>query len=137
MTKATSAKLHKIVTFLSANPMTAAELSDALFCGRPRVGSLLRMLRDDKCVYICRYNKVSGALIPVYEVGDLPDARPPRAMTVKKKNKRYWTRLINDPDRYLTVTRTKRVSRIKVPTQSNNWLSALTTKGNICQSSLP
>lgn len=79
-------------------PMTAAELERLMNRSRPSVNESLRLLRRStpKRIHIHRYDRqpdgTRGRCVPVYAVGDLPDAPEPGGLSSKQRNEKYRQR---------------------------------------------
>lgn len=56
----------------------------------------IRRLRKRKLVHICKYERQpdgqSGSLIPIYAVGDLPDAKRPKRIDHNEVSRKSWAR---------------------------------------------
>lgn len=80
-------------------PMSSDELSRHMGIKQAPTNKQIKQLRARREVRITRYDRqpegtqgAQGAFIPVYALGDLPDAEQPKPQTPAKRNRKYQQR---------------------------------------------
>lgn len=109
---------------------TAAEMGQALGTNGHNVTVSVKLLRAKGCVHICRWEHYTyeatgkrggGRMAPVYAIGQGPDAKQPRPLTARERD-RSWRRRNQAAVAIKEVKRRRAAGRVElVPT----WLRGL------------
>lgn len=115
---------------VAAMPGSITQLRKASGASQPVVDKWVKRLRAEPAdsavkVYLKRWRRTNGQLAAVYDLGNLPDAKKPAAMTQSQYNKRRYKRVKKVKNEARTIRREavrNAKAMAKVP---QTWASAL------------
>lgn len=107
---------------LAAMPGTRAQLTKKAGVGSATVGKWLAILRAENVVRVAKWKRSkNGAKQPIFELGDAPDAKPPKTLTNAQSSARFRRR---HPERQKEIKATH-YRRAQVRERGHGFLATL------------